>query len=140
VKGDGKQSNWLAEISDYIGNRREMEDSKSVPVGSPVKSQYPLAFRYNRGNKKRFKKCSLSSPKCSGSHCIPPLPSSLSLSLSLIHQIEPDDGDRGDLRNVGFYFSIDMSDVSRIFQHMIQVTGRITESEDYCLLERDAAV
>jgi hypothetical protein len=36
VKADGKQSNWFTEISDYIGNRRELEDSESVPVGSPV--------------------------------------------------------------------------------------------------------
>jgi hypothetical protein len=32
----GKQSNQLANISDYIGNRREMEERNSVPVGSPV--------------------------------------------------------------------------------------------------------
>jgi hypothetical protein len=32
----GKQSNWLAEISDYVGNRREVEDSKSFPIGLPI--------------------------------------------------------------------------------------------------------
>jgi hypothetical protein len=36
VKAGGKQINQLAEILDYIGNRREMEDRKSVPVGFPV--------------------------------------------------------------------------------------------------------
>jgi hypothetical protein len=41
VKTGDKQSNWLAKISDYeyIGNRREVEDSKSVPLDSPVESQ-----------------------------------------------------------------------------------------------------
>jgi hypothetical protein len=36
MKAGGKQSNQLAEISDYIGNRREIEDSKSVPIGLSV--------------------------------------------------------------------------------------------------------
>jgi hypothetical protein len=36
MKACRKQNNRLADISDYIGNRREMEDSKSVPVGSPI--------------------------------------------------------------------------------------------------------
>jgi hypothetical protein len=36
VKVGGKQSNRLAGISDYKGNRKEIEDSKSVPVGSPM--------------------------------------------------------------------------------------------------------
>jgi hypothetical protein len=31
MRAGGKQSNQLADISDYMGNRREMEDSKSVP-------------------------------------------------------------------------------------------------------------
>jgi hypothetical protein len=31
----------LAEISDYIGNRREMDDSKPVPIGSPVGQNEP---------------------------------------------------------------------------------------------------
>jgi hypothetical protein len=34
VKACVKQSNRLAEISNYIGKRREMEDTKSVPLGS----------------------------------------------------------------------------------------------------------
>jgi hypothetical protein len=41
MKVGGKQSNRLVEISDYIGNRREMEDSKSVPVGLPVGQNEP---------------------------------------------------------------------------------------------------
>jgi hypothetical protein len=36
VKAGGKQRNLLAETSDYVENRREMVDSKSVSVGSPV--------------------------------------------------------------------------------------------------------
>jgi hypothetical protein len=32
----GKQSNRLAGISDYMGNRREMEEWNSVPLGLPV--------------------------------------------------------------------------------------------------------
>jgi hypothetical protein len=31
----------FAEISDYTGNRREMEDNKSVAVGSPVAQNEP---------------------------------------------------------------------------------------------------
>jgi hypothetical protein len=42
MKASGKQSNWLPEISDYIGNKREMEDSKSGPVGSPLGQTEPL--------------------------------------------------------------------------------------------------
>jgi hypothetical protein len=43
VKAGGKHSNRLAEISDYIGNRREMEDRKSVPVDPPVEqNELPL--------------------------------------------------------------------------------------------------
>jgi hypothetical protein len=41
MKAGGRQSNWLAKISDYIGNRRGMEDSKSVPAGSPVGQNEP---------------------------------------------------------------------------------------------------
>jgi hypothetical protein len=36
MKAGGKQSNRLAGISDYVGSRMEMEDSKSVPIGSLV--------------------------------------------------------------------------------------------------------
>jgi hypothetical protein len=36
VKAGGKKRNGFAEVSDYTGNRREMEDSKSFPIGSPV--------------------------------------------------------------------------------------------------------
>jgi hypothetical protein len=36
VKAGGKQNNQLAKISDYVGNRKEMEDRKSIPVGSPA--------------------------------------------------------------------------------------------------------
>jgi hypothetical protein len=32
----GKHSNRLAAISDYVGKKREMEHSKSVPAGLPV--------------------------------------------------------------------------------------------------------
>jgi hypothetical protein len=41
MKAGGKQSNRLAEILDYIGKRREMEDSNSVPDGSPVAQNEP---------------------------------------------------------------------------------------------------
>jgi hypothetical protein len=34
VKSGSNHNNWLTEISDYIGNRKEMEDSKLVPVAS----------------------------------------------------------------------------------------------------------
>jgi hypothetical protein len=34
VKSANNQNNWLTEISDYIGNRKEMKDSKLVPVAS----------------------------------------------------------------------------------------------------------
>jgi hypothetical protein len=44
VKGD-KQSNRLAEILGYIGNRREMEDSKSIPSTCPVFDAMPLLSR-----------------------------------------------------------------------------------------------
>jgi hypothetical protein len=36
MKAGGKHSNRIARISDYIGNRREMEELNSVPVGLPV--------------------------------------------------------------------------------------------------------
>jgi hypothetical protein len=36
MKAGGKQSSRLADISDYIGNSREMEDSNSVLIGLPV--------------------------------------------------------------------------------------------------------
>jgi hypothetical protein len=35
VKAGGKQSSRLPGISDYVGERREIEDRNSVPVGSP---------------------------------------------------------------------------------------------------------
>jgi hypothetical protein len=34
MKAGGEQNNHQAEISDYIGNRKEVGDSKSVPIGS----------------------------------------------------------------------------------------------------------
>jgi hypothetical protein len=40
-KKSGEQSNQLAKISDYIGNKREVEDRKSLPVGSPVGQNEP---------------------------------------------------------------------------------------------------
>jgi hypothetical protein len=36
VKAGGKQSSRRGEVSEYIGKRIQMEDSKSVPIGSPV--------------------------------------------------------------------------------------------------------
>jgi hypothetical protein len=36
MKAGGKQGNRLAGISDYIGNRKEMEDSKLVLTGLPI--------------------------------------------------------------------------------------------------------
>jgi hypothetical protein len=41
VKAGGTQSKKLVEISDYVGNGREIEGSKSVPVGSPVGQNEP---------------------------------------------------------------------------------------------------
>jgi hypothetical protein len=43
VKAGGNQSNLLLKISDYVGRRRETEDSKSVPIGSPVGQNEPPA-------------------------------------------------------------------------------------------------
>jgi hypothetical protein len=52
-KPGDKQSNRLAEISDCIGNKREMEDSNSAPVGSlvgqneqPIPTGYPVPVSY----------------------------------------------------------------------------------------------
>jgi hypothetical protein len=36
MKAGVNQKNWLAKISYYIANRKEMEDSKSIPMGSPI--------------------------------------------------------------------------------------------------------
>jgi hypothetical protein len=36
MKTGGKQGNRLARISDYTGNRKEMEEQNSVPIGLPV--------------------------------------------------------------------------------------------------------
>jgi hypothetical protein len=36
VKAGGNQSNWLAGISDYVRNRKEVEMQKSIPIGSPA--------------------------------------------------------------------------------------------------------
>jgi hypothetical protein len=41
VKAGGKQSDRLAESLDYTISRSEMEDIKSVPVGSPVGQNEP---------------------------------------------------------------------------------------------------
>jgi hypothetical protein len=41
MKIGGKQSIRLAEIADYVGNRMEKEDSKSVQVGLPVRQNEP---------------------------------------------------------------------------------------------------
>jgi hypothetical protein len=41
VKVGGKQSKRFAEISDYVGKRREVKDSKSIPIGSPVAQNKP---------------------------------------------------------------------------------------------------
>jgi hypothetical protein len=35
VKAGGKQRNRLAKMSDYVGNRREIEESNSVPLATP---------------------------------------------------------------------------------------------------------
>jgi hypothetical protein len=43
VKTSGKQSHRLADFSDYTGNRREMSDIESVPVGAPAgKNELPV--------------------------------------------------------------------------------------------------
>jgi hypothetical protein len=36
MKAGGRESIRHAEILDYVGSRREIKDSKSVPIGSPV--------------------------------------------------------------------------------------------------------
>jgi hypothetical protein len=41
----GKQSNRLTEISSYIGNRRKMQASKSVPIGSPTEPNERLGVK-----------------------------------------------------------------------------------------------
>jgi hypothetical protein len=41
MKASSKPNNWLAEISDYIGNEKEMEDSKTIPAGSPLGQNEP---------------------------------------------------------------------------------------------------
>jgi hypothetical protein len=38
-----KRCSHIAEISDYTGNRREMQDSKSVPIGCPIGQNEPPA-------------------------------------------------------------------------------------------------
>jgi hypothetical protein len=37
----GKQNSRLAEISDYVGNRKEMKDSKPIPIVLPVGQNEP---------------------------------------------------------------------------------------------------
>jgi hypothetical protein len=60
VKFGGKQRNQLAEISDYIGKRREIEQRNLVPVG-----QHSLAHRQvlsePTGNKNHFSGLALNS-------------------------------------------------------------------------------
>jgi hypothetical protein len=41
VKACDKKNNGPAEIPEYTGNRREMEDIKSIPIGSPVAQNEP---------------------------------------------------------------------------------------------------
>jgi hypothetical protein len=41
MKAGSKQRKRLAESSGYVGNRREMEGRKLVPVGSPVGQNDP---------------------------------------------------------------------------------------------------
>jgi hypothetical protein len=48
MKACGKQSNGLARILDYIGNRRDMEEWTSVPVGLPVEQNETTWFSHNR--------------------------------------------------------------------------------------------
>jgi hypothetical protein len=58
VKAGGKQRNRFAEIPDYIGNRREMEDSKSVPVGSRTQPSEPTGDKFpeDRGDRVHLKR------------------------------------------------------------------------------------
>jgi hypothetical protein len=72
-KTGGKQSNRLAEISDSIGNRREIEDCESVAVGSPV-GQNELSVSIGSqtqpsepiGDKYRITSLALKSTVCAG--------------------------------------------------------------------------
>lgn len=41
MKPDGKQNSWLANILDYIGKRKEMEDNKPVSIGLPIGQNGP---------------------------------------------------------------------------------------------------
>jgi hypothetical protein len=73
VKAGGKQNSRLAEISDYIGSRREMEDSKSVPVGSLLgqnELQVPTGSHIQPnepiGGKKRITSRALKTAVCAG--------------------------------------------------------------------------
>lgn len=52
MKAGGRQSSRLAEISDSVGDRREMENRSSILVGSPVElnDQYSLAVVHNQAN------------------------------------------------------------------------------------------
>jgi hypothetical protein len=40
-----KKSNRLAEISDYVGKRREMQEKKSVSVGWPIGQNEPIGVQ-----------------------------------------------------------------------------------------------
>jgi hypothetical protein len=53
VKTDGKEKSQLAEISDSIGNRRQIESSNSIPVGSLVgQNEPPVAIdSYTKSSK-----------------------------------------------------------------------------------------
>jgi hypothetical protein len=53
-----KQSNWIAEILDYVGNRREIQQSETVPFGSSVGLNKPSSshcFSYTTGRINRRK-------------------------------------------------------------------------------------
>jgi hypothetical protein len=47
VKSGGKQSSWLADILDYVGNRRELDESKAVPIHSPAGQNEPFVPRHS---------------------------------------------------------------------------------------------
>jgi hypothetical protein len=44
-EADSKQSNQLDKILDFVGNRREMQDGKSVPMRSSIREIKPIEAR-----------------------------------------------------------------------------------------------
>jgi hypothetical protein len=66
VKAGGKERNRISEISDCIGKMKEMEDRKSVPIGSPLgQNEQPVPIGEPIGDKNRITSLAL---KRAGKH------------------------------------------------------------------------